>query len=52
MEGLSPEAQEAQERVCKLPARYLKLAERSRKSLGNEKEEHLYKMFSWLKPPQ
>jgi len=46
--GLSPDAQEAQEQVCKLPPRYKKLAERSLKSIGTAKEEDLHYKFSWL----
>jgi len=50
--GLSPAAQQAQEDVCKLPARYMKLAERSMHKMGKSpREEHLYEKFSWLVPP-
>lgn len=48
--GLTPEAAAAQELVCSLPQRYLKLAERSMRSLEPHSEEALRSKFSWLKP--
>ncbi|KAL3893282.1 MAG: hypothetical protein SGPRY_014338, partial [Prymnesium sp.] len=44
--GLSPEAQEAQEYLCKLPKRFTKLAERQQKTLSKHPREP--REWSWL----
>jgi len=44
--GLSPEAQEAQEYVCKLPKRFTKLAQRQQKSFDKQPREP--RPWSWL----
>lgn len=50
MTGLTPEAQAAQEAVCALPPRYLKLAERSMRKLKQQPVQHLHEKFKWLVP--
>ena len=46
MTGLTPEAEEAQEHLMKLPARFNKLAQRQAKSLAKKPREP--KEWAWL----
>lgn len=48
LEGLSAEAEKEREYLCKLPERYLKLAERSMNKKKKVNEEEPKKAFSWL----
>ena len=48
LEGLSSEAEKEREYLCKLPQRYLKLAERSMNKKKKVTEEEPEKTFSWV----
>ncbi|MGK3746298.1 MAG: acyl-[acyl-carrier-protein] desaturase, partial [Bacillariaceae sp.] len=48
LEGLSSEAEKEREYLCKLPARYKKLAERSMNKKKKVNEEEPERSFSWI----
>lgn len=48
LEGLSSEAEKEREYICKLPARYKKLAERSMNRKKKVNEEEPQRSFSWI----
>jgi acyl-[acyl-carrier-protein] desaturase len=48
LEGLSAEAEKEREYLCRLPERYLKLAERSMNKKKKVNEEEPKRTFSWL----
>jgi acyl-[acyl-carrier-protein] desaturase len=48
IEGLSSEAEKEREYICKLPERYLKLAERSMNKKKKVNEEEPKREFSWI----
>jgi len=48
LEGLSSEAEKEREYICKLPARYRKLAERSMNKKKKVNEEETQRSFSWI----
>merc|ERR1711935_970012 len=48
IEGLSSEAEKEREYICKLPARYKKLAERSMNRKKKVNEEEPERAFSWI----